>query len=78
MLKALGLVTLHGACIYFLWLLWKDKNDAIKRGRVFTKIGNVNKAKSPRWFRFSIWVDFVVLLILYVVVIAYSLSLMFK
>ena len=78
MLKALGLLTLHGACIYFLWLLWKDKNDAIKRDRVFIKIENVSKAKSPRWFRFSILVDFVILLILYVVVIAYSLSIMFK
>ena len=78
MLRAVGLIGLHIACIYFLWLLWKDKNKADQRGRVFTKIGNVSKAKSPRLFRFSVWVDFVVLLLLYVVLIIYSLWLVLK
>lgn len=78
MLKVAGFLALHVACIYFLWLLWKDKNQAIQRGRIFTKIGNVSKAKSPRLFRFSIWVDFVVLLLFYVVLIAYSFWLLLK
>jgi hypothetical protein len=78
MLRAVGLISLHVACIYFLWLLWNDKNKANRRGRVFTKIGNVSKAKSPRLFRFSIWVDFVVLLLLYIVLIVYSLWLVLK
>jgi uncharacterized membrane protein YsdA (DUF1294 family) len=78
MLKAVGLITLHVACIYFLWLLWNDKNKANERGRMFTKLGNVSKAKSPRLFRFSIWVDFVVLLLLYIVLIVYSLWLVLK
>lgn len=78
MLKVLALVALHVACIYFLWLLWTDKNAAIKRGTVFTKMRLVSKRKSPRLFRFSIWVDFIVLLILYLVFIAYSISLVFQ
>ncbi len=78
MLKVVALIALHIACMYFLWYLWKDKNAANQRGRVFTKIGNVSKIKSPRLFRFSIWVDFIVLLILYLVFTVYSISLVFK
>ena len=78
MLKIIGLLGLHVACIYFLWLLWKDKNEANQRSRILTKIGNVSKTKSPRLFLFSIWVDFIVLLLLYVVIIVYSIWLVFK
>ena len=78
MLKILAMVALHFACIYFLWLLWKDKNTAIKRGTIFTKIGLVSRKKSPRLFQFSIWVDFVVLLILYLVIIVYSISIVLE
>jgi hypothetical protein len=78
MLKVPALAAIHVACIYFLWLLCKDKNSAIKRGTIFTKMGVVSKRKSPRLFRFSIWADFIVLLILYLVFIAYSISLVFQ
>lgn len=78
MLKAFGLLAVHVACLYFLWLLWNNKNEAVKRGRVLTKMGNVSERKSPRLFRFSIWVDFIVLLLLYFVFIVYSISFVFK
>jgi hypothetical protein len=78
MLKILGLLTLHVACIYFLWLLWKDKNKADRRGGILTRMGYVSKAKSPRLFRFSSWVDFLVLSLLYLVLILYSVWLVFK
>ena len=72
MLKIIALLALHISCIYFLWLLWKDKNKADKRGGTLTKMGYVSKTKSPRLFRFSIWVDFIVLLFLYILLIIYS------
>lgn len=75
--KIIGLLALHGICIYFLWLLWKDKNRVNQRGGILTRIGYVSKAKSPRLFRFSIWVDFIVLLFLYILLIIYSLWLVF-
>jgi hypothetical protein len=77
MLKLIGVLALHIVCIYFLRLLWKDKNEADQRGGVLTKMGYVSKGKSPRLFRFSIWVDFIILLLLYIVLIAYSLWLVF-
>jgi hypothetical protein len=60
MLQIIGLLVLHLLCLYFLWLLWKSKNEAIQRGIVMTKMGNVSKRKSTRLFYFSVWVDFVV------------------
>ena len=78
MLKIIALLALHIICIYFLWLLWKDKNKADKRGGALTKLGYVSKTKSPRLFRFSIWVDFIVLLCLYIVLIIYSVWLVFS
>ena len=77
MLKLIGLLVLHTTCLYFLKLLWKDKGEAEKRGRAFTKMGLVTKIKSPRLFRFSIWVDFIILLLMYIALIAYSLWLVF-
>jgi hypothetical protein len=38
-LKLIGLIALHAICIYFLQLLWKDKNAAIQRGGALTKMG---------------------------------------
>ena len=78
MLKIGGLLALHIACLYFLWLLWKDKNKAKQRGGALTKMGYVSKTKSPRLFRFSVWVDFLVLLFLYVLLLVYSLWLVFQ
>jgi hypothetical protein len=76
-MKTISLLTLHIISIYFLWLLWKDKSRAIERGTVMTKLGNVSKRKSPRLFYFSIWVDFVILSVLYVALIVYSIFLLF-
>jgi hypothetical protein len=42
-MKIIGLLALHGICIFYLWLLWKDKNKAIERGIVLTKMGLVSK-----------------------------------
>jgi hypothetical protein len=78
MLRVVGLVALHVACIYFLWLLWKDTHEANRRGRIFTKTGTVSRIRSQRLFRFSIWADFVVLLLLYIVLVVYSVARMFK
>ncbi|HKG52960.1 MAG TPA: hypothetical protein VKB04_01770 [Anaerolineales bacterium] len=78
MQKIVGLLTLHVVCIYFLWLLWKDKKEAEKRGGSLTKMGYITKTKSPRLFRFSIWVDFLVLLFLYILLAIYSLGLAFQ
>jgi uncharacterized membrane protein YsdA (DUF1294 family) len=78
MLKIAGLLALHIACIYFLWLMWRDKNKAEQRGGALTKMGYVSKTKSPRLFRFSIWVDFLVVLFLYVLSIIYSVWLLIK
>jgi hypothetical protein len=78
MLKIVGLLALHIVCIYFLWLLWKDKNEAQKRGGVLTKMGYVTKTKSPGTFRFFIWVDLVILFFLYILLIIYSLGLVYK
>ena len=77
-MKTISLLVLHLICIYFLWLLWKDKNEAIKRGSTMTRLGYVSKRKSPRLFYSSIWVDFVILSALYVVLIVYSIFLLFK
>ena len=76
MLKIIALFIVHITCIYFLRLLWKDKNKSIQRGTVMTKMGIVSKRKSPRWFYFSVWVDFIVLAVLYVVLIIYSVFLL--
>ena len=78
MLKIGGLLALHIVCIYFLWFLWKDKNEAEKRRGARTKMGYVSKTKSPRLFRFSVWVDFLVVLFLYVLLLVYSLWLVFQ
>lgn len=75
-LKTLGLLLLHIICLYFLRLLWRDKNETIKRGGALTRMGYVSKKKSPRLFYFSVWVDFVVLTILYIGLIAYSIVLL--
>jgi hypothetical protein len=76
MTKIIALVVLHGICLYFLQLLWKDKNKALERGNVMTRMGIVTKRKSPRLFYFSIWVDFVILSALYVALIVYSFVLL--
>ena len=73
MLKIIALLALHIICIYFLWLLWKDKNKAYKRGGILTKLGYVSKTKSPRLFGFSIWVDFIILFFLYILLVIYSI-----
>ena len=78
MIKVIGLLALHALCIYFLWFLWKDKNKAIERGAVLTKLGHVSKRKSPRLFYFSVWVDFIILSILYMALIVYSVFLFSK
>jgi len=78
MLKLVGLLALHIACIYFLRLLWMDKDEADKRGPAFTKTGLVSRIRSPHLFRFSMWADFIILLLLYLVLIAYSLWLVFQ
>ena len=49
-----------------------------KRRGALTKMGYVSKTKSPRLFRFSVWVDFLVLLFLYVLLLVYSLWLVFQ
>lgn len=74
-MKVIALLLLHLICLFYLGLLWKDKNRAIKRGMVLTKLGLVNRRKSPRRFYFSVWIDFVILLILYVALIVYSIFL---
>ena len=76
MLQGIGLLALHLISLYFLWYLWKDKNEAIRRGRVMTKMGIVSQKKSPHLFRFSVWVDFIVLAVLYMVLIIYSVFLL--
>ena len=77
-MKLSALMALHMLCIYFLWFLWKDKNKAIERGSVLMRMGNVSKRKSPRLFYFSVWVDFIVLCVLYLVLIAYTIVLLAK
>ena len=76
MLQGIGLLALHLLCLYFLWYLWKDKNEAIQSGRVMTKMGIFSQKKSPRLFRFSVWVDFIILAVLYIVLIVYSVFLL--
>jgi hypothetical protein len=78
MIQVAGLLILHVLCIYFLRLLWKHKNEAVKRGTVLTKSGLVSRKRSPRWFAFSVWVDFVFLLTLYMGLILYSVWLLFE
>jgi hypothetical protein len=77
-MKFIGLLILHIISLYLLRLLWKDKNEGIKRGRVLTKAGLVSLRKSPRWFYFSVWVDFIILLLLYMALIVYSIFLLFS
>ena len=78
MIAIIGLLALHAICIYFLWLLWQDKNKALKRGTALTRLGHISKRKSPRLFYFSIWVDLVILSILYIILIVYSIFLLSK
>jgi len=78
MIQVAGLLILHVSCIYFLRLLWKDKNEAVKRGTILTKSGLVSRKRSPRLFTFSVWVDFVFLLTLYMGLILYSVWLLFE
>jgi hypothetical protein len=73
-MQPIGLLILHVIFLYFVRRLWKDKNEAIKRGSVTTRVGHVSKRKSPRLFYFFVWVDFVILLVLYVVLIVFSVS----
>jgi hypothetical protein len=73
MMQTLGLLFLHILCLYFLWFLWKDKNKAIQHGGMLTKMGYVSKGKSPRLFKFSVWVDFILVFILYLILLAYSI-----
>ena len=75
-MKTLGLLLLHVICLYFLRLLWRDKNETIKRGGALTRMGYRSKKKSPHLFYFFVWVDFVVLTILYIGLIAYSIFLL--
>ena len=77
-MKLSALMALHMLCIYFLWFLWKDKNKAIERGSVLMRMGNVSKRKSPRLFYFSVWVDFIVLCVLYLLLIVYTIILLAK
>ena len=77
-MKLSALMALHMLCIYFLWFLWKDKNKAIERGTVLMRMGNVSKRKSPRLFYFSVWVDFIVLCVLYLLLIVYTIVLLAK
>jgi hypothetical protein len=78
MLEAIGLLALHVISLYYLRLLWKDKNESIKRGRVLTKMGRVYKKSSPRLFQFSIWVDFVILSAMYILLMLYSVFLLMR
>ena len=75
-MKIIGLLALHIVCIYFLRLLWNDKNESIRRGSVFTKLGNISRRKSQGLFYVSVWVDFVALLILYILLLAYSITIL--
>jgi len=75
-LKILALLALHVICLFFLWLLWEDKNAASQRGTALTKMGYVTKKKSPRLFQFSVWVDFVIFSILYLALVIYSIWLL--
>lgn len=77
-MQIIGLLALHLFCLYFLRLLWKEKNEGVRRGQVFTKMGNVTRRKSPGLFRFSVWVDFSILAALYLILIAYSISLILR
>ncbi|HSL29415.1 MAG TPA: hypothetical protein VK900_09475 [Anaerolineales bacterium] len=78
MLQSIGLLVLHLICLYFLRLLWKDKTEALKSGMIFTKMGHVSKKKSPRLFHLSIWIDFVILAVLYLTLLIYSISLLWR
>jgi hypothetical protein len=68
-----GLLALHIICLYFLRLLWKDRKEAARRGGMLTKLGYVSRKKSPRLFQFSLWVDFVFLVILYSFLVVYTI-----
>lgn len=72
MMVTAGLLALHIICLYFLRLLWKDKNETARRGGMLTKMGYISRKKSPRLFQFSRWVDFIFLAILYGLLIMYS------
>jgi hypothetical protein len=78
MLEVIGLLALHAISLYFLRLLWKDKNESIKRGRVMTRMGRVNKKSSPRLFQLSTWVDFVILSAMYIILMLYSVFLLMR
>jgi hypothetical protein len=77
MTKTLALLALHTISLYYLWFLWKDKNEATQRGTVLTKMGLISKRKSPRLFYFSVWIDFIVLSSLYLLLILYSIFFFF-
>jgi hypothetical protein len=66
------LLFVHLLAIYFLVILWKEKNNALSRGNLMTRIGYISMKKLPRLFYFSVWVDFIVMLILYLGLIIYT------
>ena len=68
----LFLLIVHLLVIFFLVILWKEKNNALSRGNLMTRIGYISKNKSPRLFYFSVWVDFIVMLILYLGLVIYT------
>jgi hypothetical protein len=73
-----ALILLHIVCLYFLQLLWKDKKESLQRNGVWMKMGYVSKRKSPRLFRFSVWIDLIIMAILYFFLIAYSLRIILQ
>jgi hypothetical protein len=77
-MQILGLLALHVICLYFLRLLWRDKNDSLKRSGMLTKMGYVSKKKSPRLFYLSAWFDFLVLCVLYGTFIVISFLLLLR
>ncbi len=50
--------------VVFIWL-WRDKRKNIKKGYVTTRFGVFYKSKNPKWFWFSIWVDIMVIGLLF-------------
>ena len=77
MTKTLALLALHTISLYYLWFLWKDKDKASQRGTLLTKMGLMSRRKSPRLFRFFVWIDFILLSSLYLLLILYSIFFFF-
>jgi hypothetical protein len=75
-LRWVSLLVVHSLTIYFLVLLWKEKNKALDKGALMTRIGYVSKKKSPRLFYFSVWVDFIVMMVLYIGLVMYTICLL--